>query len=95
MSRKYEVVYILSNSMEEEQLAATTERIRNLIETSATLISIDEWGLKTLAYEINDEKEGLYYLTTFEADADFPAEFERVMKITEGVLRFLVVKIED
>ena len=53
--------------------------------------AVDEWGQKTLAYEINYETEGYYVLYTYEAGVDFPAEFERVLNITDGVLRHLIV----
>jgi small subunit ribosomal protein S6 len=95
MSRKYECVLVLSPVLGEEGLTATLDKIKGLIESSATLIGVDEWGKRTLAYEIEDLKEGMYYLVNFEAEADFPAELERVLKITDGVLRFLVVRLDD
>ncbi|MDD4717563.1 MAG: 30S ribosomal protein S6 [Eubacteriales bacterium] len=95
MSRRYEVVYVLSPALGEEGIASTNEKIKNLIETMAKLAGVDEWGKKSLAYEINDQRDGFYYLANFEAEADFPAELERVLKITEGVLRYLVIKLDD
>jgi small subunit ribosomal protein S6 len=95
MSRRYEVVYVLSPALGEEGIASTAGKVKNLIDTSATLAGIEEWGKKYLAYEINDQKEGFYYLANFEAEADFPAELERVLKITEGVLRYLVIRLDD
>ena len=61
-----------------------------VVESNGTLEGVDEWGKRKLAYEINDETEGYYVLYTFSAKPDFPAEFERVLKITEGVMRCLV-----
>jgi small subunit ribosomal protein S6 len=62
------------------------------MESNGTLESVDEWGKRRLAYLINDEAEGYYVLYNYEAEAKFPAELERIAKITDGVLRTLVVK---
>lgn len=95
MSRKYEVVFVLNPKLSEEGIVSTYNKIKNLIETSATLDGIDEWGRKRLAYEIDDQREGIYYLVRFTAEAEFPAELERVLKLTEGVMRFLVTRQDD
>lgn len=95
MSRKYEVVFVLNPKLGEEGIVSTYNKIKNLIETSATLDGVDEWGRKRLAYEIDDQREGIYYLVRFTAEAEFPAELERVLKLTEGVMRFLVTRQDD
>lgn len=92
MDRTYEVVTVLSPALGEEGLAATSAKIKGLIESSAEIVAVDEWGRKRLAYEVNDQHEGYYTLTTFRANPEFPKELERVLKITEGVLRFLVIR---
>ncbi len=66
------------------------EKFKSLIEKNATVEDVNEWGKRKLAYEINDETEGYYVLYTFESKPDFPAELNRVLNITEGVLRSLV-----
>ena len=58
----------------------------------STLESVDEWGKRRLAYLINDEAEGYYVLYNFESAPEFPAELERIARITDGILRSLVVK---
>ena len=63
-----------------------------MIETGATLDSVEEWGKRKLAYLINKESEGYYVLFNFTCDAEFPAELDRVYNITDGVLRSLIVK---
>ena len=63
-----------------------------MIEANGTLGSVDEWGKRKLAYTIDDEPEGYYYVVNFESDADFPAELDRVFKITEGVLRAMTIR---
>lgn len=95
MARKYELVYIMNPSLGEEAVTAVTEKIQALIESSATLEKVDVWGRRRLAYEINDQKEGYYVLVYFSAEAEFPKELERVLKITDGVLRYLVVRTDD
>lgn len=95
MAKNYEAVYILNPVIGEEATAATTEKIQALVEASATLEKVDVWGRRRLAYEINDQKEGYYVLMNFSAEAEFPKELERVLKITEGVMRYLVVRTDD
>ena len=65
------------------------------IEKHATLKNVDEWGKRKLAYLINKESEGYYVLFDFESTAEFPAELDRIFKITEGVMRSLIIKKED
>ncbi len=86
---------VLSPALGEEGLAATSAKIKALVESAAEIVSIDDWGRKRLAYEVNDQKEGYYTLTTFRAGPGFPKELERVLKITEGVLRFMVIRKEE
>jgi small subunit ribosomal protein S6 len=95
LARKYELIYILNPVLGEEAVTAATEKIQALVETSATVDKTEVWGRRRLAYEINDQKEGFYVLLNFSSDAEFPKELERVLKITDGVLRFLVVRADD
>ena len=95
MARKYEVMFILNPTLGDEAIAATTEKIQALVEASASLEKVDVWGRRRLAYEISDQKEGYYVLINFSAEAEFPKELERILKITEGVLRYLVVRTDD
>lgn len=92
--RKYECVYIISPTLEEEQVKAMVERFNNLVSQNGELESTEEWGKKKLAYEVQDQKEGYYVLMNFSANPDFPAELERNFKITEEVLKYLVVSKE-
>ncbi|NLI38321.1 MAG: 30S ribosomal protein S6, partial [Clostridiaceae bacterium] len=87
--RKYECVYIISPTLEEEQVKAMVERFNNLVSQNGELESTEEWGRKKLAYEVQDQKEGYYVLMNFSANPDFPAELERNFKITEEVLKYL------
>ena len=91
LSEKYEAVIVFSLKKDEGQIKALTEKFSELIKANGTLTNIDEWGKRKLAYEINYEGEGYYVLYNFESKPDFPAELERVINITDGVLRSVVV----
>ena len=86
---KYEVLYIIDPAQGEEGIAALVEKFKAMVEAEGTLTNIDEWGKRRLAYPINDQPEGYYVLMNFDSKPEFPAELERVMKITDGVLRCL------
>ena len=92
---KYEVLYIIDPAQGEEGIAALVEKFKAMVEAEGTLTNIDEWGKRHLAYPINDLTEGYYVLMNFETNPAFPAELERVMKITEGVLRCLTPVVEE
>ncbi|MGN1110520.1 MAG: 30S ribosomal protein S6 [Oscillospiraceae bacterium] len=91
LSEKYEAVLVFSLKKDEEQIKALVAKFSDLIKANGTLTNVDEWGKKKLAYEINYEGEGYYVLYTFESKPDFPAELERVINITDGVLRSAVI----
>ncbi len=88
----YETMLVFSLAKGEENVNELVERFRSLVEENGTLESVDEWGKRKLAYPINDEPEGYYVLLNYTSGPDFPAELERIVKITDGVLRSLIVK---
>lgn len=90
----YESVLVVSTKLGEEGIAKVVDSFKSLIEKHGTLDSVDEWGKRALAYQINKESEGFYVLFSFTSDASFPAELDRKYKITEGVLRSLIIKKE-
>ena len=92
---KYEVLYIIDPAQGEEGIAALVEKFKAMVEAEGALSNIDEWGKRRLAYPINDLPEGYYVLMNFESKPQFPAELERVMKITEGVLRCMTTAVEE
>ena len=92
----YETVVIFSLQTGEEGIAALTEKFKSLIAANGTITNVEEWGKRRLAYPINDETEGHYLFVEFTSAPEFPAELDRIYKITDGVLRSLiVVKNED
>ncbi|MBQ4208489.1 MAG: 30S ribosomal protein S6 [Clostridia bacterium] len=92
MANSYETMLVFSVANGDESVTALVEKFKALIEANATIENIDEWGKRKLAYPINYETEGYYMLVNFSCEPDFPAELDRVVKITEGVLRSLTVK---
>ena len=92
---KYEVLYIIDAELGEEGINALVEKFKAMVEAEGTLLDINLWGKRRLAYLVNDKPEGYYVLMTFESKPDFPAEMERVMKITEGVMRCLTTVVEE
>ena len=92
MTNKYEALMIFSVAGGEEAVNSVKEKFNELIAKNGTVLNVDEWGKRRLAYLINDEAEGFYVFTTFESETTFPAELERIAKITDGVLRVMVIK---
>ena len=92
---KYEVLYIINPTLGEESINALVEKFKAMVEAEGTLSNIDEWGKRRLAYPINDLTEGYYVLMNYESKPEFPAEMERVMKITEGVLRCMTTVVAE
>ena len=88
---KYETMLITSAALDEEATAALVGKFKTLIEANGTIDSIDEWGKRRLAYPINDLMEGYYVLMTFTAAAAIPAELDRIFRITDGVMRSMIV----
>ena len=93
LNAKYELMAVYSLAKGEEVAKELVEKFKSKIE-AATLDEVNEWGKRKLAYPINDEPDGYYALYSFTATPDFPAELERVLNITDGVLRFLVTVAE-
>ena len=95
LTQKYETVIVLSTKIGEDGIQALVEKFKNLISKHGTLESVDEWGKRRLAYAINYETEGYYVLFNFESKPDFPAELDRIYKITDGILCSLIIAKED
>lgn len=92
---KYELMYIIDTSLEENARKELIERISALITGNGGEVEkVDEWGKRRLAYPINYKNDGYYVLEHFSAGPDLPREIERVLQISEDVLRYLIVKVE-
>mgnify|MGYP005775728009 FL=1 len=87
----YETVMVLNTKLGEEAIQALVEKFKTLIEQNGTINNVDVWGKRRLAYAIEDETEGYYTLIDFTSAPEFPAELDRIYKITDGVLRSMIV----
>ena len=94
IKNSYETVFILSTKLGEDDTAAMIEKFKALISKHGEVESVDEWGKRHLAYPIAKQTEGYYTLINFKSAPAFTAELDRVFKITDGVLRSLIVKKE-
>lgn len=93
---KYEVIYIIDARLEEEPRKELIERFGALIaQNGATIDKLDEWGKRHLAYPIDFQTEGYYVLMHLSAPAEFPKELERNFEISEQVIRYLCVRMEE
>ena len=91
-TEKYELMYIINPNLSEEETAAVVEKFKALVEQNGTLKEMEEMGKRKLAYEINYISEGYYVLVKFTSGPDFPAELDRVLGITDGILRSLITR---
>jgi len=90
----YEATMIFSLTSGEDAVNALLEKFKNMIEQNTTIGKVENWGKRKLAYAINDELEGYYLYVEFSSNPQFPAELDRVLKITDGVMRSLIVRKE-
>ena len=88
----YELVYIVDPAVGEEAIAATVEKFKALAEQhGCSAVEVEEWGKRRLAYAIDYKTEGHYVLMSFTSDPAFPKELDRILGITDGILRSMIV----
>ena len=91
----YETLFAVSGNLAEDDAKAVIEKFVNLINANASDVDVNEWGKRRFAYPINYVNEGYYVLVSYKSEPSFPLELERVLGITEGVLRYMTTtKIE-
>ena len=90
ISANYEVVYIIDPAQSEEAIAATVAKFQTLAEQNGSDV-VDEWGKRRLAYSIDYKTEGYYVLMSFTSGPEFPKELDRILGITEGIMRSMIV----
>jgi len=93
--KKYETLFVLTPSLDEEGVKANVEKIKGVIEQGGTVTNVDEWGKRRLAYEIKDMTEGYYFLINFEANPELPKELDRIFRISDYVLRHMIINLEE
>lgn len=89
--RNYEIVMVFSVANGEDAVEGLKTKFTDLISKNGTLGEVEEWGKRKLAYPINYETEGYYVVINFASEESFPAELDRVINITDGVLRSLII----
>jgi small subunit ribosomal protein S6 len=87
----YETMIILRPNLEEEKRNEVIEKFKNIISQDGEVKEVNEWGVRKLAYEIEKLREGYYVLVDFVADPSLPMELERNFRITDEVIRFMVI----
>lgn len=93
--KNYELVYVLKPAIEDEAKEAVLDKAKSVIEASGEVEKVDVWGVKKLAYEIQKLREGYYVLVTFKASVDVPKELDRNLKISDNVIRHMVVCLDE
>ena len=91
-SYSYEIMLVFSVKDGEEGANALLEKFKGMIEANGTVDSVDVWGKRRLEYLINDEPEGFYVIINYQSAPEFQAELDRVLKITDGVLRSMIIR---
>ena len=95
INANYEALYILDPALGEEEITALVEKFKGVVEANGTVSEIDQWGKRRLAYPINYKTEGYYVLVNYTAEASVPKEIERNLQISDSILRYLTVKVEE
>ena len=92
---KYESVIIINPSVDEEEIKSLVQKFTDLINTDGKLEKADELGRKKLAYEIQKNTEGFYVVFYFEANPSLISELERIYRITDEIIKFMTIKVEE
>ena len=96
MSRKYELVYVVSPDATDEQVAELHTQVESIVQRmNGQLEKTDNWGRRRLAYEIGRHKEGTYVLEVINGDGELMKEIDRRLKVTDLVIRHLVVRVDE
>ena len=93
---KYEVLYIIDAGLNEEETAAQVEKFSKVVtDNGGEVENVNEWGKRRLAYAIDYKTEGYYVLMDFKSSPEFPTELERNFRISEQIMRYMVVRKDD
>ena len=90
--RKYEIMFIVRTDLEEEVVQSTIEKFKNIISNGGEITKSTTMGKRRLAYEINKFRDGIYVLVHFNAAPAVVTELDRVLKISDEIIRYLIVK---
>lgn len=94
--RKYETIFIVHPSLDEEAVKAVVEKFKGVIENGGGVVdNVDYWGKRKLAYEINKVNEGYYTLFNFSSEPELPKELDRIFRISDNIVRHIIIKEEE
>ena len=93
--KPYELLLIITPDHDENEAEALTDQVKGIIENGGTLLKLDPWGKKRLAYPIRKRSEGYYVLYIFESAPSFVAELNQALHVIESILRYMIVQYED
>lgn len=94
--RSYEALFVIKPDLDAEQTQAVVDKFTNLIvNNGGEIIQVDKWGKKRLAYEVRKYREGYYVLLQFKGAPAVAQELERVFKITDEVIRYMITRLEE
>ena len=93
--KPYELLLIITPDHDEDEAEALTDQVKGIIENGGTLVKLDPWGKKRLAYPIQKRSEGYYVLYIFECAPSFVAELNQALHVIETILRYMIVQYED
>ena len=91
----YELLLIITPDHDENEAEALTNQVKSIIERGGTLLKVDPWGKKRLAYPIRKRSEGYYVLYIFECAPSFVSELNQALHVIEAILRYMIVQYED
>ena len=92
---KYEVMFILDPTLEEDKKTAAIETVKEIITADGEVTKVDLWGMKKLAYPIQKKNEGYYVVIEFSASTELPLELDRRLKISDAFMRHMIVNKEE
>ncbi|MDD6257752.1 MAG: 30S ribosomal protein S6 [Erysipelotrichaceae bacterium] len=93
--KKYEVMYIINASVEDDKRKALIDSVAKILtDNGGKVTKTDEWGMRDFAYRIDDMTKGYYVVVNFEADNACVKEFDRLMRINANIVRFMVTRDE-
>ena len=93
--KKYEVMFIIDPTLEDAQKDATVKTVKGIIASEGEVENVDVWGMRKLAYPIQKKNEGYYVVIDFSADTELPKELDRRLRISDNVIRHMIISKEE
>ena len=93
--KSYEILFVIANALDDEKKESTVEAVKSIIEDGGEVTRVDVMGTRRLAYPINKKTEGYYVLVEFNAPAELPKELDRRLKISDDVIRHIIISKDE